>query len=89
MGILTRNGFISKYSHRSQKYHNSKMVMKMIMLFEYSNDPLKLDLNSPEMKLFNAWCSRKGHTYFKNLQLSAAGLLKYIRTFCGQQALKG
>ena len=36
----------------------------MIMLFERSNDPLKLDLNSLEMKLFNAWCSRKGHTYF-------------------------
>ena len=33
--------------------------------------------------------NKKSHTYLnKNLKLSAAGLFKYVRRFCYQQALK-
>ena len=70
-------------------------LILLLLLYEYftnicffftvnSNQPS----NSTDSEPFNAWCPLKGHTHL-NLQLSAAGLFKYVWPFSGHQALKG
>ena len=65
--------------HKEQCIKNKRLLIIFTLLLLY---------NAKFFEPFSVWYPIKGHTYLTNLQLSAAGLVKYVQHFSGHQALK-